>query len=278
MNHVICVGQSRQRRTAPARAGFTIIELLVVISVIALMVAILMPGLAQARTRALETQCLANMFGTSKMLFQYANDFREFIPPPTADYTWYYAAVTSPFPANPPWYRVLSFKGYVEGSAPSSILTPSGNLTYPQSVPTTVEMAQFRCPSWKHAGNVTGLTSYAMRTGRFGASHPFNAVPQLYAFNLRSFNPSRFGLIFDSISESTSTYLNQQYVWLSNFTFKIHMRHNNFDRTHVLYADQSVRAVSQATMISNETLIDSSDSNTQHFYYTPTTMYSSIKP
>jgi len=56
--------------------GFTLVELLVVIAIIALLVSILMPGLARARELARRAACMANCnsIGKALLLYQGAND------------------------------------------------------------------------------------------------------------------------------------------------------------------------------------------------------------
>lgn len=67
-----------------ARVAFTLIELLVVISIIALLVAILIPVLAKARTSASDVQCLSNLRQVGASLVLYANDNADRFPD---DYT-----------------------------------------------------------------------------------------------------------------------------------------------------------------------------------------------
>lgn len=62
-------------------AGFTLIELLVVISIIALLIAILLPALGQARQVAQSTRCLANMQQQGIASAVYQNDY-DFLTPP----------------------------------------------------------------------------------------------------------------------------------------------------------------------------------------------------
>ncbi|OGV37453.1 MAG: hypothetical protein A2X48_18925 [Lentisphaerae bacterium GWF2_49_21] len=59
---------------------FTLIELLVVIAIIAILVALLLPAITQAKKMALASQCLNNQHQTSLALLQYADDYQGWIP------------------------------------------------------------------------------------------------------------------------------------------------------------------------------------------------------
>ncbi|MBY0309418.1 MAG: prepilin-type N-terminal cleavage/methylation domain-containing protein, partial [Phycisphaerales bacterium] len=64
-------------QTVPFRRGFTLIELLVVIAIIALLVGILLPALAAARTTARNAVSLVNMKSLATSILTYSNDYRE---------------------------------------------------------------------------------------------------------------------------------------------------------------------------------------------------------
>jgi prepilin-type N-terminal cleavage/methylation domain-containing protein len=60
--------------------GFTLVELLVVIGIIALLVGVLLPTLGRAREGAKRTQCLSNLRQMAVMLNMYANQYKGDVP------------------------------------------------------------------------------------------------------------------------------------------------------------------------------------------------------
>ena len=75
---------NRSGSIVPARrAGFTLVELLVVISIVAILIALLLPAMSKARKVAIETKCMANLKQNGIAFEAYANDFRRWLPFPT---------------------------------------------------------------------------------------------------------------------------------------------------------------------------------------------------
>lgn len=65
------------------KTGFTLVELLVVIAVIAILAGLLLPALNSAREKAQSMQCLANLKQIGSFMQYYAMDFEGYIPTKT---------------------------------------------------------------------------------------------------------------------------------------------------------------------------------------------------
>jgi prepilin-type N-terminal cleavage/methylation domain-containing protein len=68
------------RRRLARLSGFTLVELLVVIGIIALLIAVLMPALATARSQANRLRCATNVRTLAQVALQYAHDNKGWVP------------------------------------------------------------------------------------------------------------------------------------------------------------------------------------------------------
>jgi prepilin-type N-terminal cleavage/methylation domain-containing protein/prepilin-type processing-associated H-X9-DG protein len=110
--------------------GFTLVELLVVIGIIALLISILLPVVSEARTRAKEITCQSNVRQICACLFAYAANSRSF-PPNT----------TTPSPSGQYWYddyhigKALGKYGNTLGSYQPSLASPDPTILCPEDNP-----------------------------------------------------------------------------------------------------------------------------------------------
>jgi len=154
--------------------AFTIIELLVVISIISLLVAILLPALESTREAARATTCSSNLRQIGQMLHLYAADNKQYVPSHNTGFGGL-AYPTSLVPADERgWRKRLEKAGLIPDE--NYISTVPGNTT----VSVLSEPSRMFCPS-KRTKVALIVTSYAaMRGSAFWPS----------AFGSRDYDPA----------------------------------------------------------------------------------------
>jgi prepilin-type N-terminal cleavage/methylation domain-containing protein len=100
-NDAIAAPTQHQQRGAGRRHGFTLVELLVVIGVVALLAALLLPALASAKDKVRRASCLSNLRQIGIAIHLYADDHDGDIPhgpiaPPFTSPASFYPSTGSP--------------------------------------------------------------------------------------------------------------------------------------------------------------------------------------
>lgn len=99
------------------RGAFTLAELLVVVGIIALLIAMLMPALANARRHALRTRCAAHLRQINDAFVMYANDYKGALPVyvltpvPFRPFGYYWYEHLAPYVGLPDEFRAIAAAG-----------------------------------------------------------------------------------------------------------------------------------------------------------------------
>jgi prepilin-type N-terminal cleavage/methylation domain-containing protein len=96
-------------RTRERKAGFTLVELLVVITIITLLISLLLPALRRAREAGYRAKCLSGARQVGLAVQSYCGDFREYYP------AGGFSGAFAPF--DPPYQEKLVKGGYASQDA-----------------------------------------------------------------------------------------------------------------------------------------------------------------
>ncbi|HTL29920.1 MAG TPA: type II secretion system protein [Tepidisphaeraceae bacterium] len=88
-------------RQCPHKRGFTLVELLVVIGIIAVLISMLLPALTKVRQQAESTQCLSQLRSIGQVLYIYANQNHGYLPMQTLDNVDKFSVVCALVPGLP---------------------------------------------------------------------------------------------------------------------------------------------------------------------------------
>lgn len=180
-------------RSSRVRAcGFTIIELLVVVGIIALLLGLLVPSLSRAREQATRTHCLNNIRQIGMGIAIYLHDNGE-LPPPEVRNTGV-AMVAAPV-----WYATMR-TGLLAIDAAGGF--ERANLACPEGWASAGERSWYESKAYNSSG--AAYMDYAYWGGRYPPPHKGYSV-HAASFKYRASEKTTKILVTDIIADTTAS-------------------------------------------------------------------------
>jgi prepilin-type N-terminal cleavage/methylation domain-containing protein/prepilin-type processing-associated H-X9-DG protein len=141
-----------QRKNIAGKRGFTLVELLVVIGIIALLISILLPALSSARRTAAAAKCLSNLHQVGVAMIMYAQQYNGRMPASEiGGQTYYYSAPPLAYQVGGTglevlWWQRLQIDKFLPGGADAShgpMVCPSDDHPYQPFAGTTGQQILF---------------------------------------------------------------------------------------------------------------------------------------
>ena len=197
------------------KKGFTLIELLVVIAIIAILAAMLLPALSQARENARRAVCMNNLKQLGIIITLYTLDYNEYLPP----------CRQANISGAPFWNDILIAAGYFKPLSLATGKQAQGDRNI------------LLCPFWPPKKWTEGYSSrlYGFNRAQFSYG-TFTKISKIK-------NPSDTWILCDSIDVGSSAKYQINEAGLSAGNNKVHLRHNG--TANFLFVDGCVRSLTE---------------------------------